>query len=108
MSPNIQLGYRHQPGIKHDTAKRGVYPVPVLNRGTFTVKFRITVDPNQRGRENYSILFGILPATHIQGFSAFDTDNQLPAHGFFVDDLLNGLGPDGTEEVLEIHKNNLS
>ena len=76
----------------------------MLNRGTFTVKFRITVDPNQRGRENYSILFGILPATHIQGFSAFDTDKQLPAHGFFVDDLLNGVGPDGTEEVLEIHR----
>ena len=99
---------RRKQRIRADTAKRCVCPITVVDRGSFTVQFNMTLDPNQQGREDHSILFGILPREHIEGFSAFDADNELPAHGFFVDDLLNGLGHDGAEQVLEIHKNILS
>ena len=52
----------------------------------------------------YSILFGILPKERIRDFSAFDPDNDLPMHGFFVDDLFNLLGHDGTKQVLDVRR----
>ena len=69
------------------------------------MQFNMTLDPNEQGREDYSILFGILPRKHIEGFSAFDADNELPVHGFFVDDLKwrggrwNGTSFGDTEKI---------
>ena len=83
----VAAGKARKHRIRVDTSKRCVCPVNVGDRGSFTVQFTMTEDPNQRGRQDYSILFGILPREHIQGFSAFDPDTGLPMHGFFVDDL---------------------
>ena len=99
-------GYRHTCcyRIKHDCAKakNGFYSIPVSNPTTFTVEYRITKDPNQRGNNKFGILFGLLANEHINGCSAFGADNDLPRHGFFVDDLLNRMGGDTTGEPLEI------
>ena len=99
-------GYRHTCcyRIKHDCAKakNGFYSIPVSNPTTFTVEYRITKDPNQRGNNKFGILFGLLANEHINGCSAFGADTDLPRHGFFVDDLLNRVGGDTTGEPLEI------
>ena len=99
-------GYRHTccHRIKHDCAKakNGLYSIRVSNPTSFTVEYRITKDPNQRGNNKFGILFGLLANEHINGCSAFGADNDLPRHGFFVDDLLNRVGGDTTGEPLEI------
>ena len=92
--------------IQHDCAKKnkGLYPIHVSNPTSFTVEYKITEDPNQRGNEKFGILFGALANKHINGCSAFGADNPLPRHGFFVDDLLNRMGGDATGEPLEIRQ----
>ena len=95
---------RRKQRIRADIAKRCVCPITVVDRGSFTAQFNMTLDPNEQGREDYSILFGILPREHIEGFSAFDADNGLPLHGFFADALFNLLGHDGTEQVLDVRR----
>ena len=88
--------------IRVDTSKRHVFPINKADPVSFTVQFCMRKDPNQEGTRAYSILFGILPKERIRDFSAFDPDNDLPMHGFFVDDLFNLLGQDGTERYLQV------
>ena len=88
--------------IRVDTSKRRVIPINVADPVSFTVQFCMRKDPNQEGTRAYSILFGILPKERIQEFFDVDEENDLPTHGFFVDDVFHLWGQDGTNRKLQV------
>ena len=75
--------------ITGNTSKRRVIEINVADPDSFTVQFCMRQDPNEEGTEVHSVLFGILQKNRIQEFFDVDEENDLPTHGFFVNDVFH-------------------
>ena len=83
-----------------DADRDTVVEIEVPSRSNFTLEFSVD-DGSNNGADKHAILFGIMPRNVVA--RPFSLGNGHPKHGFFVDDLMNCCGQDGTNRRLPGH-----